>query len=1038
MLRWIVQSSLKFRLLVTATAAGMLFLGVAQLRNAPVDVLPEFSLPYVEVQTEALGLSAEEVEQLITVPLEADLLNGVAWLKTIRSDSIPGLSSIVLIFEPGTHIMRARQMVQERLTQAHALPNVSKPPVMLQPLSSTNRAMTVGMTSKDVSHIDMSVLARWTIRPRLMGVPGVANVAIWGQRKRQLQVRVDPVHLKEKGVKLRDVIKTTGEALWVSPLSFLDSSTPGTGGWIDTPNQRLGVRHVLPISTADQLAKVSVEGKPMILGDLANVEENHQLLIGDSIVNDGPGLLLVIEKFPWANTLDVTRGVEKALEALKPGLSGIAIDSNIFRPATFVETSFSNLSTALLIGSVLVSIAFFAFFYNWRVALIGLVAIPLSLVAAGLVLYLRGVTIDMMAIAGLIAALGVIIDDAIIGVESTARHLRQHKGEESGNSTAKIILKTSLQTRSPIVYATLIILLAAVPAFLTDGLLGAFLNPAAQSYVLAVLASMLVALIVTPALCGMLLRDASDVRTKSPLVVWLQDRFKPISAKLYDAQWPAVGAFAAMVLVGILVLPLLSNSPIPSFKESALIVKWNGAPGTSRQEMTRVVARAGSELRGIEGVRTVAAQVGRAVMSDQIVGVNSSELWVSVDPASNYDATLAKIREVVKAYPGVDGDVVTYYQDKTTQAERESDDDLVVRVYGNNLKVIRSKAEEIKRAMSQIKGVVNPHFENRAEEPTLEIKVDLARAQQYGVKPGDVRRTAATLLSGIEVGSLFEGQKVFDVVVFGTSETRHSLTSVRQLLVDTPGGGHVQLQDVADLRIVPALNVIKREGVARYIDVDATVRGRDHGAVAADVDRKIKEMTFPLEHHAEVLGRYIEKQASSERVISSAIAALIGIFLLLQAAFGSWRLATIVFVALPAALTGGLLAALIGGGIFSIGSLIGLLAVFAIATRQCILLVNRFQNLEQQGGETSASELVTRGVEDRFVPVVLTAAITLLAFLPVVFFGKAAGLEVVHPIAVVTLGGIITSTLLTLYVLPALYLRVGVGADTEAQIVGEG
>jgi len=453
---------LKFRVLVVALAAAVVVVGVSGLREMPVDVFPEFAPPVVEVQTEALGLSAAEVESLVTVNLE-QLLLGVSWLERMQSESVPGLSSILLVFEPGTDIMRARQLVQERLAVAATLPNVSSAPVMLQPLSATSRAMVIGLSSDELSLIQMSVLTRWTIKPKLMGVPGVANVAVWGQRERQLQVRVDPGRLRGRGVGLDRVVQTAGDALWVSPLSFLKASTPGTGGWIDTPNQRLGVRHVLPISSAADLARVAIEGAPLRLGDVGVVVEDHPPLIGDAVVNGRPGLLLVVEKFPGANTLQVTRGVEEALASLAPGLPGIEIDTSIFRAASFIELSIDNLRGVLLVGALLALLALAALFFEWRAALISFLAIPLSLLAAALVLYLRGETMNVMVLAGLVIALAVVIDDAIVDVENIGRRLRQQRREGGEKSSAAIILEASLQLRRPLGYVTLIALLGVCP-----------------------------------------------------------------------------------------------------------------------------------------------------------------------------------------------------------------------------------------------------------------------------------------------------------------------------------------------------------------------------------------------------------------------------------------------------------------------------------------------------------------------------------------------------------------------------------------------
>jgi CzcA family heavy metal efflux pump len=1012
--------------------------GIAQLRQAPVAVLPEFSPPLVEVQTEALGLSAEEVEALLTVPMEADLLNGVAWLDEIRSQSVPGLSSILLIFEPGTDPIRARQMVQERLTETFALPNVSKPPTMLQPLSSANRVMMVKVTSDELSPIEMSVLARWNIKPTLMGVPGVANVAIWGQRERQLQVQVDPERLRGNGVTLEDVIETTGEALWFSPLSFLESSTPGTGGWIDTPNQRLGVRHLLPITTPEDLAKVSVVGNESLsLGDVAEVVENHQPLIGDAILDDGQGLLLVIEKFPAENTLEVTRQVEETIEALKPGMAGITFDTTIFRPANYIETTIDNLSLALIIGAVLVVVLFFLLLYNWRTALIGLVAIPLSLVAAGLVLYLRGAIFNTMVFAGLVIALSVVIDDAIVDVEKFVRRLRQHRQAGSDKSAAAIILETSLQVRSAIMYATLIIVLAVVPVFFLDGLAGAFSQSLIISYILALLASIVVALTVTPALSLFLLRNVSD-DGQSPLASILQGLYNGLLAWTVRAPLVAIAVAVIVTVVGLAVLPFLRQSLLPTFKETTLVIPWEGAPGTSRPAMNRITAQAINELRSIPGITNVGSTVGRAITGDQIVGVNSGELWVSLDPAVDYDVTVAAVQAVVSGYPGLEREVRTYLPDKMGEVLVDNDDTITVRIFGHDFDVLRDKAEEVRQVIAGVNGVAAAQVEDLVDRPQLEIEVDLVKAQAHGISPGDVRRTAATLLSGLEVGALFEESKVFEVVVWGVSDVRSNLTDIQELMIDTPQGDQITLGEVADIRMVPAPIVINRDSVSRFIDVTATVSGRNLDSIAADIKARLGGVAFPFEFHAEVINNAGEQQAVQQRLLGIVLAALIGIFLLLQAAFRSWQLALVGFLTLPMALAGGLVATVIAGGVFSLGSLLGLLAVLALAARNGIVMVNHFQDLEQREGEAFGAELVLRGVRERLMPILITALATGLAFLPMVIFGNIIGLEIVQPMAVVILGGLVTSTLLNLVVIPALYLRYGanVEVDLSAELFG--
>lgn len=1032
MMRRIVEQSLKLRFLVVVIGAVIMFFGIAQLRNMPVDVLPEFAPPIVEVQTEALGLSAAEVEDLVTVPME-ELLNGVPWLQTIRSSSVPGLSSIVLVFEPGTDIMRARALVQERLTQAHGLPtkSVSKPPAMLQPLSSSSRTLMIALSSDTLSSIDMSVLTRWTIRPRLMGVPGVANVAVWGNRQRQLQVQIDPERLRAHGLTVEQIIRSAGNAMWVSPLTFLNASTPGvTGGFIDTPQQRLGIRHLMPISSPDDLSRVAIEGTSLNLGDVTKVVEDHQMLIGDAVVNDGNGLLMVVEKLPWANTLDVTRGVEDALNTLRPGLPGVNVDTTIFRPASFIEQAISNLSMALMIGAGLLVLMLIAFFFQWRTLLISLVAIPLSLVAAMFVLHLIGMTVNTMVLGGLLIAVAVVVDDAIIGVDKITRRLREQHAAGSSKSAVELVLESLAELHSALIFATLIILLSVMPIFFMEGLSGAFFRPLAVAYALAVLASLLVALTVTPALSMFLLPSRPD-RGDSPLVRWLLRGYNGLLARTVRTPLLSYLVVCVLVLGGIAVMPFIGQSLLPTFKEPELLIHWNGTPGTSRPAMHRIVAQATHELRSVPGVRNVGAHVGRALQGDEVVGISSGELWVSIDPAANYDSTVAAIQAVVAGYPGFDRAVLTYLDERSREALTGASQAIVVRSYGPDLEILRQQAEQVRLALAGVAGIVDLQVASQAEEPQVQIEVDLAAAEPYGLKPGDVRRAVATLLSGIEVGNLYEQQKVFEVLVVGAPEIRQSVSDIRELLIDTPSGGHVRLADVAKIQIARSLNSFNREGESRYIDVSANVQGRDVGAVTRDVNTRLQNMQFPLEYHAELLGEYAEQQAAQGRLLGFGIAAIIGIFLLLQAAFSSWRLAAVFFVTLPAALVGGLLAAFVVDGMLSLGSLVGFFTVLGIAARNGILLINHYQHLELHEGEAFGPEMVLRGARERFSPILLTALATGLALAPLAVSGSLPGHEIVYPMAVVIIGGLITSTLLNLFAVPALYLRFGASPAPE-------
>lgn len=1041
MLKGMIRLSLQYRFLLVIIAATLMVFGFTQIRRMPVDVLPEFSPPYVEIQTEALGLSAKEVEQLITVPMEQDLLSGVAWLDTIRSESVPGMSSIVVFFEPGTDLMQARQMVSERMTQAVALPHVSKPPVMLQPLSSSSRFIIVGLSSKDISPIQMSVLARWTIGPKLMGVPGVSNVAIWGQRDRQLQVQVEPERLRAHDVTLQQVLETTGNALWVSSLSFLEASTPGTGGFIDTPQQRLGIWHVSPISSATELGQVVVEGTTLRLNDVANVVEDHQPLIGDAIANSGPGLLLVVEKLPNMNTLDVTRGIESALDEMKPGLGGIDINTTMFRPASYIENSMSNVSTSLLIGAVLAVLALFAML-NWRAALVVIIVVPVAMLSAIAVLNLRGASLNAIVLAGLFIALGTIVDDAVADAENISQRVRRMRRDGATQSTFNLVLGASFEVRSAMVFATLTVLLIAIPVFFIEGVSGAFFQPLAISYVIAVIVSMVVALLLTPGLSLIMhsgVMGGSPGRGETFLARGLQNLYGRIMSPSISRPRLIYGLIVVLVAAGLVSLPLLlqqsqSQSLLPTFKEPDVLISMSGPPGTSHPAMLRIADQASHELRDLQGVRNVGAHVGRAVFGDQVVGINSAQIWANLDPAGNYDDTMAKIREIAGGYPGIQADVLTYFQQRSNQINVRANENMAVRVFGENLDTLKVQADKVREVISSVSGIANVSVNLPVEEPTIEIQVDLAKAERYGIKPGDVRRAAATMFSGLQVGSLFEDQKVFDVVVWSVPETRQSLTSIRDMLIDTPAGGRVRLQDVADVRVTSTPNIIQRESISPYIDVSFTPQGRDAGAIATDIERALKGIPFPLEYHAKVLGQLSEQQAEQQRIFLTIGIALLGAFLLMQAAFGNWRIALAAFLSMPLALVGGLLAALItGAGITTLGVLAGLLLVLTIALRNCIALIARFQQLRREEGEQFGLALVMRGTREQVTRIMTTALAIGLLLLPIAVTGNVAGQEILHTLAIVTLGGLITSTVLNLGIVPALYLRFGYAIETAEE-----
>jgi Cu/Ag efflux pump CusA len=1034
MFGWVTRFSMQFRILVLALAAGIITFGVVNVPHIAVDTMPEFAPAQVEIQTEALGLSAVEVEQLITSPMEADLLNGVAWLDEIRSKSVPGLSSIQLVFEPGTDLLRARQLVAERMTQAHALPNVSSPPLIMQPMSSTSRVLMVKMNSKQLSGIEMSVLARWKIKPRLIGIPGVANVSIWGQREQQLQVEVNPTQMSQKGITLEQIIKTTGNAVWVSPLSFLEASTPGTGGFVESPSQRLGIQHVLPIRTPADLAKVSVEesNPPMILGDIAQVKEDHQPLIGDAIAGQDAGLMLVVEKFPGTSAVDVTRDVEAALKDLEPGLTGIQIDTSVFRPATAIQDSVNGLGLALLISLLIAVALFWLLFRSWRAAVIALVAIATTVMTAAVVLFAQDATLNITVLVGILLGTSVIVGDVVEDVQAQRR-----RPLVAGATENKASLRSPLAyvrgVRTPLFHASLIMLVVLVPTLFLTGIGGSFFSPLFWSLALTLAAAMVVGLSVTPVLAHFLLPRETAPRRDLPAT----GRGKAYYDRtLSGALSRRTLAIVAVAVVGILGLAagaqLVGNRPVvPTMPDRTLLVQWDTLAGTSNDEVQRIASRASDELRALPGVSGVGGHIGRAISADQVVGNSSAELWVSIKPDANFGETEQAVRDVVQGYPGITHNVLNYSQQTIGEMRSSLEAGFAVRVYGTEMPILREKAEEVRKALENVEGVKNPAINATATTPIVEVEVNLEAANKFGIKPGDARRAAAALMQGIVVGNLFEDQKVFEVVVRGAVDVRDDLTSIRELLLDAPNGGHVQLGQIADVRMVPNEVVIQHDDTSRRIDVVADVSGRPLADIQQDIEAAVKKIQFPLEYHAEIPAKYSQLRDADTLVLWLGVAALLGVLLLLQTAVRSWKLALAIFLSLPAALAGAAIAGWIGEASLSWMSMTAFAAVLAIASRNAALLTARVDELWLDSHQESRADVVMMAARERVAPILKSALITLLVLIPPCLLGGTLSQALMAPMLLIIAGGVVTTTLVGLFVLPLLTLWFGPSTAPE-------
>jgi CzcA family heavy metal efflux pump len=1037
--RWIVARSLRFRWLAIFGAAAILVFGFFTTRDAPLDVFPEFAPPIVEVQTLATGNSPVEVEELITIPIE-DSLNGVEGLDEMRSYSVEQLSSIKLYFKRGTDLYRARQLVQERLAGVTAqLPTWASPPFMMPPLSSTSRILKIGLTSDELSLIDMSAIAYWKIRSRLLRVPGVAQVMIYGERLHQRHIQVDPEKLAEHGVSLATVMEETANAMDAGVLQFSEAFTVGTGGFIESNGQRLNVRHVLPILTADELAKVPIErrnGELVRLSDVGLVVEDHMPLWGDALINQRPGLMLIVQKLPGANTLEVTKGVEEAMDEMRPGLPAIQINTELFRPATFIDMAIDNLMEALLLGVLLVIVILAAFLFEWRTAFISLLAIPLSLLGALLILELFDTVINVMVLAGLVVAIGVVVDDAIIDVENIVRRLRQARAEGREVSKFRVVLDASVEVRSAIVYATLIDVVAIVPVFFLSGLSGAFFQPLVLAYGLAVMVSMLVATTVTPALCLLLLSRSYRER-ESPLMRVLKRGYGAVVARIMRRPHPAILTAVLTMGAGLLVFPTLGQSLLPNFKENDLITYWATKPGTSLPETMRIAARGCQDyVEAVPAVENCASHAGQALLGDEIHGVNFDEQWVHLDPEADYDESVAGLREVIEGYPGLYRTVQTYLRERVKEVLSGASEAVVVRVFGPDVDVLTQKAEEIAAHMAAIDGFVDPNVEQIEQIPQIQVEVDIAAARRHGITPGHVRRQSSALLASEEVADIFHEGKAYDVHVWSIPTARDSVTDVQNLPIDTPDGGQVPLHAVADIGIGPVANTIKHERQTRRVDAVADLGERDLASAVDELKERLAEVEFPPGYHAEVLGEAPELNAAQDDLLLYGALAALVIFLLIQAGLNSVRLAVLVFLLLPMALAGAVLAAKLDTGILSLGSLVGFLTVLGIAGRNGILMVAHFQHLEREEGVPFGPDLVLQGAKDRLAPILMTASATGLALVPLVVAGPIPGNEIEHPLAVTIVGGLVTATLLNLFVLPSLYLAFAKSRRERASRAG--
>jgi CzcA family heavy metal efflux pump len=1027
MLRALVHFSLKFRGVVVALACVLLAYGIYIAANAKLDVFPNFVQPQVVIQTECPGLAPEQVELLVTVPIET-MVNGLGAMESLRSESINGLSIITVVFKEGTDVFRARQMLAEQLAEtAGELPSTVKTPRMTPLTSSTMDLLKIGLVTDKMTPMELRTFADWTLKPRLLSVQGVAKCSTFGGEVRQLQIQVMPDRLLAYGLALSDVLAAARVSTGVMG-----------AGFIETRNQRITLQTEGQALTPQVLGEVVVahtNGFSVRLKDVAHVVEGAEPKFGDTLIQGRWGVLMTMSSQYGANTMEVTRLLEVALDEMKPVFAkqGITLYPRLHRPATFIEAALKNMEHSLALGGVLVAVVLFLLLGSIRTACISLTAIPLSLLTAVVVMQKFGITLNTITLGGLAIALGEVVDDSIIDVENIFRRLRENKTLPQPRPLFQVVFDASLEVRRAVVYATFIVTLIFLPVLTLTGLQGSFFAPLALSYILAILASLLVALTITPAL-AFLFFDKGVRKTEDPrLQYWLKASYRGVLG--FVARWPRV-IIAAVVMLCVAAATRLPSVQefLPEFREGHFVCQVFGVPGTSMQEMLRVGAQICSQLLHNKNIDAVEQQIGRAELGEDPWGPERCEFHVELKRISGeeMEKMADEIRDILKQFPGLQSEVVTFLGDRIGETIAGETSPVVVNIFGDDLDVLDAKAQEVANVLNAVPGHADVKVKAPPGAPRMAIRLRPDRLTQLGFHPVEVLEAIQTAYQGTVVAQTHRGNQTADVAVILDPADRQDPEAIGSLLLSSPQGVRAKLCEVAEIYPTAGRPSILHEGARRRQTVTCAATGRDVTSFVEDAKKQVTaKVNFPPGTYAAFTGAAQAKEkAQRELLLHSAIAA-VGILLLLSVVFHNWRNLLLVLVNVPFALVGGVLAVWLtsvlspGEGSLTIGSLVGFVTLFGITTRNSIMMISHFEHLVNEEGMTWGPETVMRGASERLMPILMTATVTALGLLPLAIGTGEAGREIEGPMAIVILGGLVTSTLLNLLVLPTLALRYG-------------
>ncbi|WP_176594100.1 efflux RND transporter permease subunit [Sphingobium sp. EM0848] len=1016
MLTYVVRQSVRHPWMVLTAALLLLLIGGLSLRKAPYDVFPDFVPPQATVQTEAPGFVPDQVEALVTRPLET-VINGANGVESVRSESIQGLSVITVVFKEGSDPYRARQVVAEALGDAAArLPAGVGTPTLTPLTSSTMDLLKIGFTSTRLTPMALRDLVQWTVRQRLLSVPGVARATVFGGAQRRIEIRVHPADLIARDLSIND-LSTAVQA----------SAAVRGGGFADTPNQRILVQPDNGGVTAKSLANsvlTPLHGGSLRLGDVADVVDAPAPQFGDALIMGKPGVLLALSSQYGANTLDTTLAVEKALDDMRPALTaqGVTLYPALHRPANFIETALGGIRHDLLIGGLLIGFILIAFMRSLRVALIAFLSIPLSLLAAILVLDHFGQTINTMTLGGLAVALGVVIDDAIVDIENIARRLRLAPPDMPRSA---VVEAASVEVRAPVVYATWVLLLTMVPILMLTGLQGAFFRPLALAFALAVLASLLMAVSVTPALAFLLLGNATHGE-EPRFITRIKAGHEGLVRRLSAHPRPIAMATAITGIIGGLLFLSLGNELLPAFRERHYVLQVVGPTGASMDWMKRTGTRISHDLLALPQVATVTQQIGRAEAGEDTFLPNHSEFHLKLKPVNGAgeEAAQTAIRDVLSHYPGMQTEVLTFLGDRIGESLSGETAAVAISVYGADLDTLDRVAEAIAQTVRQVPGAADVQVKAPAGTPVLRIRLDHDRMAQHGITATDAYDAVEIAFQGHVVAQTSEADRTIDLALALPPALRQDPESIGAMLVRSGDGTTTPLNAIATIREEEGRSTIVHEGGQRRQVVTVNPTRSDISGFVRDAQARIAhDVHLPPGVYLDYAGAAEGQAAASRQLLLNVGFAAIAMIALLTLAFGGSRPTALILSGTPFALTGGVIAVMLTGGTLSLGALVGFVTLFGIAARNAILLLSHADHLLEAEGADWSAETVLRATRERVTPILMTALVTALGLAPLAIDAGQAGREIQGPMAVVILGGLVSSTVMSLLFLPALILR---------------